>query len=92
MNNILTAMPWRRLAKIGKPFWVSEKSSVGFTNLGLILTLMAAKAGVAVCINVTSGHFMTAMEQKSWSDFCLYLFLSILAILVTVPLKLTTTF
>lgn len=87
MNNILTAMPWRRLAKIGKPFWVSEKNSVGFTNLGLILTLMAAKAGVAVCINVTSGHFMTAMEQKSWSDFWLYLFLSILAILITVPIE-----
>lgn len=87
MNNILTAMPWRRLAKIGKPFWVSEKSSVGLTNLGLILTLMAAKAGVAVCINVTSGHFMTAMEQKSWSDFWLYLLLSILAILITVPIE-----
>ncbi len=87
MNNILTAMPWKRLAKIGKPFWVSDKSSVGFTNLGIILTLMAAKAGVAVCINITSGHFMTAMEQKSWFDFGLYLLLSILAILVTVPVE-----
>lgn len=85
-NNILVSMPWRRLVKIGKPFWVSKKSKLGYAHLFIVLVLLAAKAAVAVFINQTAGHFMTAIEQKSLADFHLYLVLSGVGILVVVPI------
>ncbi|MBS2008761.1 MAG: hypothetical protein JST01_17055 [Cyanobacteria bacterium SZAS TMP-1] len=86
MNNILLDMPWRRLIRVGKPFWTSSKSKVGLAHLVSILVLLAAKAVVAVFINQNAGHFMTAIEQKNLGSFYLYLVLSILAILTTVPI------
>jgi putative ATP-binding cassette transporter len=85
-NNILVSMPWRRLVKVGKPFWVSNRSKQGYAHLLLVLVLLTAKAYVAVFVNQTAGHFSTAIEQKSYADFHLYLVLSGVGILLTVPI------
>ncbi|MBA3992297.1 MAG: hypothetical protein C0469_02135 [Cyanobacteria bacterium DS2.3.42] len=87
MNNILTVMPWRRLVRVGKPFWVSNESKTGIAYLAVILLLLAAKTYVAVFIVQTAGNFMTAIEQKSLGDVYLYLTLSIFAIFFTVPIE-----
>jgi vitamin B12/bleomycin/antimicrobial peptide transport system ATP-binding/permease protein len=87
MNNILLKIPWRRLYRVGKPFWTAKAGRVGLLHLGGILALLGAKAFVAVFINQNAGHFMTAIEQKSLYAFYLYLILAILAILVNVPIE-----
>lgn len=87
MSNVLLEMPWRRLVRVGKPFWVSKEARIAMLHLASILTLLAAKAAVAVFINRTAGHFMTAIEQKVLADMHLYLLLSILSVLVIVPIE-----
>ncbi|MCC7527623.1 MAG: hypothetical protein IT342_03810 [Candidatus Melainabacteria bacterium] len=87
MNNILTVMPWRRLIKVGKPFWVSNESKTAIAYLAIILLLLAAKTYIAVFIVQTAGYFMTSIEQKSLADVYLYLTLSIIAIFFTVPIE-----
>lgn len=87
MNNILTVMPWRRLVRVGKPFWVSNKSETGFIYLAVVLLLLMAKTYVAVFIVHTAGNFMTAIEQKSLGNVYWYLILSVGAICFAVPIE-----
>jgi ABC-type uncharacterized transport system fused permease/ATPase subunit len=62
MPNALTGLPWKRLWRIGKPFWVSNKRNPGVFLLLGVLALLSANAGVMVFINKTAGQFMTAIE------------------------------
>lgn len=87
MNNILTVMPWRRLIKVGVPFWVSDKRDTGILYLVIILLFMFVKAYLAVFVVETAGHFMTAIEQKSMTDVYWYLILSLIAIAAVVPVE-----
>lgn len=85
-------MPWRRLIRVGKPFWVSNKSETGFTYLAIVLLLLIAKTYVAVFIVHTAGNFMTAIEQKSLGNVYWYLTLSVGAICFTVPIEVLYNF
>lgn len=87
MKNAKTHLPWRRLWKIGKPFWVSDKRDAALMHLVAVLVLMCANAILAVFVNYTAGHFMTAIEQKSIGDFYYYLFIYIGTFLVVTPVS-----
>lgn len=87
MKNIITEIPWRRLIRVGKPFWASEDGKTGFMYLVTILLLLTAKTYLAVFVVRTAGNFMTAIEQKSLGNFYLYLTFSIVAICFTVPIE-----
>jgi hypothetical protein len=41
-------------------------------HLVAVLILLSANALLAVFVNYTAGHFMTAIEQKSLTDFYHY--------------------
>ena len=73
MKNALTSLPWKRLYRIGKPFWVSEKRISAILHLVAVLGLLSANAWVMVYMNSTAGHFMTAIEQRNNADFTHYL-------------------
>lgn len=85
MKSANTALPWRRLWKIGRPFWVSEKRNIAMLHLVAVLILLSANALLAVFVNYTAGHFMTAIEQKSITEFYHYLLVYIGAFLVVTP-------
>lgn len=87
MKNALNAVPWKRLYRIGKPFWVSEKRNSAILHLVAVLGLLSANAWVMVYMNSTAGHFMTAIEQRNSADFSHYLMMSALLILVVTPLQ-----
>jgi len=87
MNNITNALPWRRLVRVGKPFWASEQKWSGFFHLGAVLALLAANAGVAYFIAKTAGTWMDAIQKKNLDDF--YYFLAVYAglILLATPIQ-----
>lgn len=87
MKNALTSLPWKRLYRIGKPFWVSEKRISAILHLVAVLGLLSANAWVMVYMNSTAGHFMTAIEQRNNADFTHYLMMSALLILAVTPLQ-----
>lgn len=87
MNNIIRVFPWRRLLEIGRPFWTSEMRSQGLRLLFIALSLLGANAMFAVLINRSAGNFMTAIEQRSWPHFFLWLTVSVLALIVTAPIQ-----
>jgi putative ATP-binding cassette transporter len=87
MKNALKAVPWKRLYRIGKPFWVSEKRIAAILHLVAVLGLLSANAWVMVYMNSTAGHFMTAIEQRNDADFRHYLMMSALLILAVTPLQ-----
>lgn len=87
MKNTNTHLPWRRLWKIGKPFWVSDKRKSALLHLVAVLVLMCANALLAVFVNYTAGHFMTAIEQKSIGNFYYYLFIYVGTFLVVTPVS-----
>ncbi|MBK7747937.1 MAG: hypothetical protein IPI39_11860 [Candidatus Obscuribacter sp.] len=87
MKSANNALPWKRLWKIGRPFWVSEKRNIAMLHLVAVLVLLLANALLAVFINYTAGHFMTAIEQKSLGDFYHYLLVYIGAFIVVTPVQ-----
>ena len=87
MKNALTGLPWRRLYRIGKPFWVSEKCVPALLHLVGVLCLLFGNAWVMVYMNSTAGHFMTSIEQRNDADFHHYLIMSALLILAVTPLQ-----
>lgn len=87
MPNALTGLPWRRLWRIGKPFWVSDKRNPGLLLLLGVLALLSANAGVMVFINTTAGKFMTAIEQRDVPNFYHYLMIYAIALVVATPLQ-----
>lgn len=87
MTNNLNRLPWKRLWKVGKPFWVSEKRNVALLHLLAVLALLAANSALLVFISRTSGHFMTAIEQRSVPEFYRYLALYAGALVVVTPIQ-----
>lgn len=81
MNNLLKIIPWRRLIRVGKPFWQSEMRAAGFTHLFVVLSLLGGNAIVAIGINHTAGNFMTSIEMRSMPEFIVFLtvYLALLA-------------
>lgn len=81
MNNLLKIIPWRRLIRVGKPFWQSEMRAAGFTHLFVVLSLLGGNALVAIGINHTAGNFMTSIEMRSMPEFIMFLtvYLALLA-------------
>jgi len=69
----MTPSTFTRLWKVGKPFWTSERRWTALAYLIAVLVLLTANAGVSVYVNMTAGRFMTAIEQRSVSDFYYYL-------------------
>lgn len=69
MKNGLTGLPWKRLYKIGKPFWVSEMKWVALAHLGALLLLLFVNAQLAKYASVVAGRFMTAFEKRHQVDF-----------------------
>lgn len=86
-NNGLKGLPWRRLWKVGKPFWVSEKRNVALLHLFAVLALLSANTALFVFINRTAGHFMTAIEQRSVPQFYHYLLVYAGALVVVTPIQ-----
>lgn len=87
MNSILTLMPWRRLMLVGKPFWTSNERSVGYTQLIIVLGLLAAHTLLAVFVTKTAGRFMNAIETRSLFDFYYYLVAYVGALIVNIPVQ-----
>ena len=81
MNNLLKIIPWRRLVRVGKPFWQSEMRAAGFTHLFVVLSLLGGNALVAIGINHAAGNFMTSIEMRSMPEFIMFLtvYLALLA-------------
>lgn len=88
MKKLSDALPWQRLWKVGKPFWVSEKRNQGLLLLGFVLALLMANAAVtSYLINTTAGHFMTSIEKRNEADFWYYLAVYAGAIFVAMPVN-----
>ncbi len=77
----------KRLYRIGKPFWVSEKRNSAILHLVAVLALLFVNAKVMVYMNSTAGDFMTAIEQRNSANFTHYLMMSALLILAVTPLQ-----
>lgn len=73
MSQTQQGLPWQRLYKIGKPFWVSEMRWFALANLGAVLALLCADTALAIYISHVAGNFTTAMQQKATDDFYKYL-------------------
>jgi len=84
-----TAIPWRLLIKVGKPFWVSEKKWTAYGHLAAILVLMFANSYLGKFLVETSGQFMTAVEQHDFARMQHLLIYWVAAILIAVPLVQT---
>jgi beta-glucosidase len=87
MTKDLNGLPWRRLWKVGKPFWVSEKRNIALLHLLGVLTLLGANTALMVFINHTAGAFMTAIEQRSVPQFYHYLMIYAGALIVVTPIQ-----
>ncbi len=85
--NMLKQLPLKRLMKVGKLFWLSDKRKAGYTLLFIVLGLLAGQTLVLLFINTTTGHFFTAIEKRSLYDFYYYLFAYVMALFVTTPLQ-----
>ncbi len=73
MDNIMTSFPWRRLWKVGKPFWVSDQRFSALLHLGGVLTLMGTNAIAAYFTNIYIGLWTTSFESKNQPEFYYYL-------------------
>ena len=87
MKTLANALPWKRLVKVGKPFWVSESKWTGFLHLGLVLGLLAANAGVAYFINRNAGEWMESIQLKKVDDFYYYTAVYAGLILLATPVQ-----
>lgn len=87
MSNVLPKLPWKRLWKIGKPFWVSDKRKTALLHLTAVLLLLSANAAMSMFINYAAGHFMTSIEQKSIPLFYHYLMVYAAALLAVMPIQ-----
>lgn len=86
MKFAMMSLPWRRLWRVAKPFWLSEKKWAGLGLFGLVLVLLFANAGVAVLVNKMAGNFMTSIEQRSTATFYTYLLYYVGAMALQFPI------
>lgn len=68
MKNLM-GLPWKRLYKIGKPFWVSNQKWIALAHLAALLVLLYANAELAKYASVIANRFMTAFEQRNQAGF-----------------------
>lgn len=87
MNNRAAALPWRRLIKVGKPFWVSGARKNAFLHLAAVLALMLANAGVNFLSGKTTGAVMTAIENQSTADLRWWIVAWVASIAVATPVQ-----
>lgn len=83
----MVSLPWKRLYKIGKPFWVSDMKWIALAHLAGVLLLMFANTAMALYVNKTAGAFFTSIEQRSTVHFYHYLLLYVGAILALTPIQ-----
>ena len=69
----MTSFPWRRLWKVGKPFWVSDQRFSALLHLGGVLALLGTNSIAAYFTNIVAGRWTTAFEAKNQPDFYFYL-------------------
>ena len=82
-------LPWGRLYRVGKLFWVSEKQLPAITHLLAVLTLLFVNASMLVFISSTAGRFMTAIEQRSVPNFYHYLLIYAGALILITPVQVS---
>lgn len=87
MKNLIVFLPWRRLIKVGSPYWVSGAKRSGLLYLMAIFAFLILNAGVSVFINKTVGNFMTSVEQRLIPSFYFYLFCWLGAIALASPIQ-----
>ena len=81
--------PGRKLIRVAKPFFTSEKKWMARTNLGIILALMFANNWIGAYIVQTQGHFMTAVEQRNMPNFEEFLLIWVGLVLIPQPIVST---
>jgi len=82
MTNIMTNFPWRRLWKVGKPFWVSEQRLTALLHLGGVLALLGTNSIAAYFTNIVAGRWTTAFEAKDQPNFYYFLLIYVGVIVV----------
>lgn len=85
--NMLKQFPWKKLMRVGKPFWVSETRNVAYKRFFALLALIAGQTFVLLLINKTNGAFFTAIEKHSMWDYYLYMAIYIALLGLNTPLQ-----
>jgi putative ATP-binding cassette transporter len=80
MSNILKDLPWRRLWKVGRPFWVSDQKVSAYINLFTVLALMCGNIFLQVAATYMAGK--VARYIQIWDLPKIWLFLGLSAGLV----------
>lgn len=83
--NSLTGLPWKRLYKIGNPFWVSEMMWTALAHLASLLALLYMRAHLAKFTAETAAHFMTAFEKRHEDMFYHQLWIYVALLVLVVP-------
>jgi ABC-type uncharacterized transport system fused permease/ATPase subunit len=84
---LLHQIPWKRLIKIAKPFWISEQRNEGLKFLAYVLGFMALQFVALYLINKMVGLFMTAFEQKKIFEFCVSTACYLILLAINTPLQ-----
>jgi putative ATP-binding cassette transporter len=83
--NSLTGLPWKRLYKIGQPFWVSDQKWVGLGHLAALLALLYARAHLAKYTSEVAAQFMTAFEKRHEDIFYHHLLIYVALLVLAIP-------
>jgi putative ATP-binding cassette transporter len=88
-TKFLRGLPWKRLIKVGKPYWTSEKKWRALLNLSAVLVLMFANSYLGAFLVRTQGDFMTAVEHRNMPEFTHLLLVWVGTIFIAVPIVQT---
>ncbi len=83
--NSLTGLPWKRLYRIGKPFWVSDQKWIGLGHLAALLALLYARAHLAKYTSEVAAQFMTAFEKRHEDVFYHELWIYVALLVLAIP-------
>ncbi len=85
--SILTELPWRRLIKIGRPFWVSNQKGTAYLHVFGIFALMGTNIGLDIVSNYVQGKVAKSIQHWDMPNITFYLGMSLLLVLVTDPVQ-----
>jgi putative ATP-binding cassette transporter len=85
--NIIKEFPWKKLVRVGKPFWISETRDVAYKRFFTLLALIAGQTFVLLLINKTNGAFFTAIEKHAMWDYYLFMAIYIALLGINTPLQ-----
>jgi putative ATP-binding cassette transporter len=85
MKNILQDLPWRRLWKVGRPFWVSDQKVSAYINLFIVLGLMCANIFLQVIFNYLQGKLARSIQMWDLKAVTFFLLMSAVLIAVQSP-------